>query len=292
MRRSSLIVVGLVLSSGAVAAAVPVSALPTTSAPSHDVAADDVISLVVIGDSVPFNSPEDCAGCVGFVDGYAAAIETATGRPVDVVNLSRHDGAVTADILAQLRGGELDEALSSADIVLISAGLNDGPPYSDPRPCPSGDLVTDVDYFEAIIATDDECVAEVVAAVATDIADVLDHVRTVAPGAAIAVLTAYDFWSGWAVLEAEGPDTSAAVSAVITRWLALWRTALCAEAELVDAVCIDVFGAFNGDDGSLPSGELLASDHAHPSQLGNDLIRDLLFESGLYALDAPAPSST
>ena len=40
----------------------------------------------------------------------------------------------------------------------------------------------------------------------------------------------------------------------------------------------DLFGAFNGPDGTTPSGSLLAPDYAHPSQEGNDRIRDLLLE--------------
>jgi lysophospholipase L1-like esterase len=261
------------------------------AAPPSSVPADDAISLVIIGDSVPYNSPDDCPGCTGFVDGYADAIEAVTGRPVEVDNRSRHDGAVTADIVAEVSSGELDEVVSSADIVLISTGLNDGPPYFDPRPCPSGDLVTDADYFAAIVATTDECVDDVVADVAAEAADVLASVRALAPDAAIGVLTAYDFWSGWDVLEAEGPELSADVSAVIVHALDRWRTALCAEAERVDAVCIDVFGAFNGPDGTQSSGELLASDHAHPSQLGNDVILDLLVNSQLIDLGT-APSTS
>ena len=37
-------------------------------------------SLVAVGDSIAFNSRDDCHGCTGFVDRYAAAISTATGH--------------------------------------------------------------------------------------------------------------------------------------------------------------------------------------------------------------------
>ena len=37
-------------------------------------------SLVAVGDSVPYNSPDDCSGCTGFVDRYATAI-TQGNRP-------------------------------------------------------------------------------------------------------------------------------------------------------------------------------------------------------------------
>ena len=113
--------------------------------------------LVVIGDSVPYNAPEDCPGCTGFVDGYAKVIETHTGLQVDVANHSRHDGAGTADIEEQLASGELTELLGSADIVLISMGLNDRPPYDRSRPCGVDGLETEAEFFAAVIATTTEC---------------------------------------------------------------------------------------------------------------------------------------
>ena len=45
------------------------------------------LSLGVIGDSIPYNSPEDCPGCRSFADRYAQSIEAATDRPVSVKNL-------------------------------------------------------------------------------------------------------------------------------------------------------------------------------------------------------------
>jgi hypothetical protein len=60
-----------------------------------------------------------------------------------------------------------------------------------------------------------------------------------------------------------------------------WSTELCDETPKVDAVCIRIYRAFIGPDGRTLSGPLLAPDHAHPSQAGNDLIRDVLIESGL-----------
>ena len=39
-------------------------------------------SLVVVGDSIPYNHPKDCPGCAGVATRYAAAIERATGRDV------------------------------------------------------------------------------------------------------------------------------------------------------------------------------------------------------------------
>ena len=55
-----------------------------------------------------------------------------------------------------------------------------------------------------------------------------------------------------------------------------WRDAACAETDAVDGTCVDLLAPFNGADGRSAAGDLLAADYTHPSQLGNDLIRDEL----------------
>ena len=67
-----VIAAGVLLASGC--AATP-SATPTPDASAS------ALSVVVIGDSIPFNSPEDCPGCTAFVDSYADGLaEKLRGR--------------------------------------------------------------------------------------------------------------------------------------------------------------------------------------------------------------------
>jgi lysophospholipase L1-like esterase len=83
-------------------------------------------SLVVVGDSIPFNSPDDCPGCTGFIDRYAAAITLATGHTVTVQNLSQHNGLQTDGLLAELQADQLRRAaLATADVIVVSIGFND-----------------------------------------------------------------------------------------------------------------------------------------------------------------------
>ena len=63
-----------------------------------------------------------------------------------------------------------------------------------------------------------------------------------------------------------------------------WNTMLCDSAEANGFDCVDVYHAFNGADGSKPSGDLLADDYTHPSQLGNDEISQLLTARGFAPL--------
>jgi lysophospholipase L1-like esterase len=82
---------------------------------------------------------------------------------------------------------------------------------------------------------------------------------------------------------ASGPASGLpkALYAAETYWFKQWTAAQCEEAEAAGAACIDVYSAFNGPDGTEPAGELLAADYTHPSQAGNDVIRDLLVDAGL-----------
>ena len=83
----------------------------------------DPLSIVVIGDSIPYNADQDCPGCTSFSQSYGDAIEAATGRRVAVSNMSRHDGATTADIAQQLAAGGLDRLIRDADVVDRLRGL-------------------------------------------------------------------------------------------------------------------------------------------------------------------------
>lgn len=75
---------------------------------------------------------------------------------------------------------------------------------------------------------------------------------------------------------AEGVAASAAV-------IAAWNKMICGAAERNGFACADISTAFNGKDGTKPSGNLLA-DHIHPSNLGNKVIADVLVKFGFEPL--------
>ncbi|HET9420267.1 MAG TPA: SGNH/GDSL hydrolase family protein [Nocardioides sp.] len=252
------------------------TAAPTGSSPPPS------LSVVVVGDSIPYNSPADCAGCVGFVESYGEALGEELGEPVGTANLSRHDGARTRDIVVQLASGELDETLATADVVIMSVGFNDQPPYTDPdQPCHVDEPASDEDAVDAVVATTRDCVDTVTATLRRTLARGLRELRERAPGATVAALVPYDAWNGWAALDALPVAQGRSVTRLVSYALDAWRTALCAEMVEAGGVCVDVYRAFNGPDGAQPSGELLAPDYTHPSQEGNDRIRDVLLAARL-----------
>jgi lysophospholipase L1-like esterase len=219
------------------------------------------------------------------VDSYGAALEDRLGRPVDVLNRSRHDGAQTHDIVQELSApGLLIDELRAADVVIVSTGFNDLPPFGEAYPgCPTppGGEATNAAWAQALAETSETCIDDRVDAIRAEVRQVFARLRELAPEAKIGALTAYDAWSGWPELNQVDADVVTRLSTSIRYALDAWNTALCEEAVAVGVVCVDVHDAFNGADGATASGGLLATDYSHPSQAGNDLIRDVLLESDL-----------
>ena len=80
------------------------------------------LDLVVIGDSIPYNSSADCPGCTGFVDRYATALAQATGRKVETSNLSEHTGLTLPQLLDEL--DSFKEPLTGADAIIVGIAHN------------------------------------------------------------------------------------------------------------------------------------------------------------------------
>ncbi len=260
------------------------ASIPATPSaePTTDV---EAFTLVAMGDSIPFNSADDCPGCTGFVTSYARALETELGGPVTVVNRSRHDGARAIDIVDQMQSdATLRSQLEAADVVVISIAFNDQPPFSDPHDaCPPalGPSASDTDAIQAAAATSRECIDSVVPVTRGQVAEVFAGIRRAAPHAAVGVLAPYDTWRGWSFLDQFDEETRSALLDAEAYWFRTWNPALCGEAAAIDAVCVDVHRAFNGADGTDPAGDFVGGDYTHPSQKGNDVIRDLLVAAAL-----------
>jgi lysophospholipase L1-like esterase len=213
------------------------------------------------------------------VNSYTGALSEREGEPYAAVNRSRIDGAQTVDVLEEVQSGSLDAVLSEAEVIIVSVGANDLPPY---REGDCSDAAIDLHDVEsaavALAATTEECIATHTAAAGANLASLLESVREVAPDASILALTAYNAWTGWPLLDALGPAVAGPVSQVVVASTDAWRAEVCEKAEDVGGECVDLLAAFNGADGLTPAGDLLAADYGHPSQEGHDLIRDLLLE--------------
>lgn len=252
---------------------------PPTASDSTPLAGDisSPLKLVAIGDSIPFNSPNDCPGCTGFVDQYAAALEEATGRPVETTNLSQHNGLTLPMLLDEL--DDFRDQLSAADAIIVGVAHNTIALNSD-DPCGTTfDSATNT--FVDWSALDQAC-SEAASAAARPLYDEL--FSTIAgwrqgQATILRTIDKYSDWLGWpaAHLTPEQEQTT-------VMFHDDWNRMLCDAATANEFVCVDIYHSFNGPDGTTPSGPLLAADYTHPSQLGNDLIAQQLVEAGFAPL--------
>lgn len=252
------------------ATTVPTRVLPT-SRPRPD------LVLLAMGDSIPYNAPDDCPGCSGYVAQYGEAIADATSLSVGVLNRSQHTGLTIEGLLNSFANETFTTEVADADAITISIGYNDAPMGVTDDPCDgaSGDF-PDLEQYT------DECIDEWADAFALQFDDVLTQVGELRAGkpTLLSVINVYDWWRGFE----QNPDEIDANIDVVRRVLERQNADICRIATEHGFLCADVHGAFNGLKHDQPSGELLAVDYSHPSQSGNDLIARTLIDLGFAPL--------
>ena len=242
-------------------------------------------SLVAVGDSIPFNSPNDCRGCTGFVDRYAAAITQATGHPVTVQNLSQHSGLQTDGLLAELKtDSKRREALANADIIIVSIAANDNPVTGNDDPCqahtsPGGNW----DWTKITPA----CTAAAADKFQPKLESVFAQIVALRAGkpTIFRTINMYNDWNGG--IDSETGKNTPPEAANATRALFdAWSGMICKAAEANGFLCADTYHAFNGPDGlKIAVGILTASKaNGHPSNKGNEVIASVLADLGYAPL--------
>ena len=253
------------------------SGSPAASSPEGSASPSGGLKLVALGDSIPYNSPEDCPGCTGFVDLYADAVAGATGQPVEVTNLSDHTGLTLPDLLGQL--DSFTAALAEADVIVVGIAHN-SIELNAAKPCgavfdEASNTLSDWSKVDAI------CASESAASYRKDYDELFATIAATREGrpTILRTLNKYSDWIGWE----DGHLTPAQEKKTVLMHDA-WNDMLCQSAERNGFGCVDVYHAFNGPSGSKPAGDLLAADYTHPSQAGNDRIAQLLADSGYAPL--------
>lgn len=250
--------------------AAPTRVLPTPT-PRHD------LVLLAMGDSIPYNSPDDCPGCAGYVEQYGKAIADATGESVGVLNRSQHTGLTIEGLLNLFNNETFTAEVADADAITISIGYNDAPMGVTDDPCDgaSGDFPDLAKYTDA-------CIDEWADEFAAQFEDVLASVVELRAGkpTLVSVINVYDWWRGFE----QNPEEIDANIDVVRRVLERQNEDICRIADEHGFLCADVHTAFNGPEHDQPSGSLLAVDYSHPSQAGNDLIAQTLVDLGFAPL--------
>jgi lysophospholipase L1-like esterase len=246
------------------------TALPSSSPTPSPTLAGPHLTYVALGDSLLFALEEDCDSCTSAVVIYGKQVETDLGMPVEVHNLTMHNGLKTPGLLAYLKDGvsigrtaeNARTAVAAADIVSITIGFNDS-------------TLSDKDNLAAFVneyaATLDAILGEV------------DALRAGKP-TMVRVTTIYN--NGIAEkpeLDPDGPGSG------VNGWKPIveaQNTAICDVAAKHKATCVDIYEPFNGKDGlSSPLAKgYIAPDGVHPSQLGMDVIAAALVGGGYKPL--------
>ena len=266
-----VVIVGLIVTACAPqAAATP--AAPSAPAP---------WSLVAVGDSLIFNSVDDCGGCIGSVAMYADAITKATGHPVNVQNLSQHNGLRTDDLLDELKNDTLRrEALANADIILVSIGVNDTPFGDDNDPCDGSGFPVWSKFNATCVAADAEIYRPKLESVFAQIVALRAGKPTI-----FRTITPYNDWLGGIDGEsgvAVPPQATEPTHEVYDAWSAM----TCKAATANGFGCADTYHAFNGPEGlKVIAGDLTVSKaNGHPNDKGNEVIAQTLVDLGFAPL--------
>lgn len=246
-------------------------------------------SLVAVGDSIAYNSPDDCRGCTGFVDRYAAAITQATGHPVQVQNLSEHSGLQTDDLLAELKtDSQRREALSKADIIIVSIAYNDNPVTGNDDPCHA--YTGNGWDWTKVTPT---CTAAAAVKFQPKLESVYAQIVTLRAGkpTIFRTINMYNDWIGGADSDT-GKDTPPEATNATHALYDAWSAMICKAAEANGFGCADTYHAFNGLDGlKVAAGDLTASKaNGHPSDKGNEVIAGVLADLGYAPLGPTATS--
>lgn len=251
------------------------SKVSTTSQPPASSAASSGLTLVAIGDSIPFNSPDDCPGCTGFIDRYADAATEALGRPVEVKNMTDHTGLTLPRLLDGLRFQQ--EALAAADIIVVGIAHNSAELASD-TPCGAPLTTDDMPDWSKI---DGKCATSAAAGYRAQFEELFTRVSALRKGepTVLRTINRYSDWIGWS--EAH---LTRAQERKTTLILDEWNKMLCSTAEANGFTCVDIYHAFNGPHGTKAAGDLLAGDYTHPSEAGNELIARLMTAKGFAPL--------
>jgi lysophospholipase L1-like esterase len=260
---------------GTTGAPAPSSTVVVTTVASPTSTGPASLNLVAIGDSIPYNSSNDCSGCTGFVDQYADAVEAATGNKVLVTNLSEHNGLTLPQLLEQLDG--FSSKLAAADIILVGIAHNSAELSSD-TPCGAP---VDTNQMPDWSKVDMGCAVAGADTYRPQYESLFSRIAALRTGKPTILRTVnrYNDWIGFPSGNFT-PDIDAKTKLIIDQWDQM----LCAAARQSGFGCADIYAAFNGPDGLTPSGDLLGPDYTHPSQKGNDLITSVLVDMGFAPL--------
>jgi lysophospholipase L1-like esterase len=250
----------------------PSSAASSPTESASPPAAEAGLKLVAIGDSIPYNSSEDCPGCTGFVDRLATAVGESEGEEVEVDNLSEHNGLTLEMLMDEL--DSFSEDLADADVILVGIAHN-SIELASYTPCGTPADENELPDWSVMTEKCARASAEKYRPIYDELFGTIAGLRQGKP-TLLRTVNRYNDWIGYTEIEFT-PE----VDRKTAMFIRYWNDMLCASAEAHGFGCADLSTAFNGKDGMRPSGDLLGGDYTHPSEKGNELIAQVLTAMGI-----------
>ncbi len=248
-----------------------------------------MLRLVVLGDSIAVPSV-GCGDCTGFDELYADYLTTLTGRPVDLRNLAV-PAAQIEDLKSLLDSNAVVQgAIAKADIVVVSIGYNDGPPWGPDDPCHVQEMATDADLIPAILAMTPECITATIEKYRGELDAAYGRIEELADGRRQVRITfgvfdnIRDNPGGDGTLPQVAPEDMQAAIELFGSIIDRWNDMDCEVATAHGFVCADLHQAFNGPDGKSSVGVFTAPDWVHPNAAGQAVMAELLERVDVSAL--------
>ena len=271
----------LVVAACAGSAGSTASTTPTTVASATPAASADLLRLVILGDSIAV--PEvGCGACIGFDEQYAAYLETQAARPVDLRN-----EAVPGDRIVSLKSlldtnTAVQAKVAKADIVVVSIGYNNGPPWDPDDPCHVPLVERDADLIPEILAMTPECITETIDKYRVELDAVYGRIEALAAGRPQVRITfgvfdnIRDNPGGDGTLPQVSPEDMQPAFELFVSIFDRWNAMDCEVATAHGFVCADLRHAFNGPDGNGSVEPYTAPDWVHPNEAGQSVMAKLL----------------
>ena len=231
-----------------------------SAAPRPPIPAIGQVHVVALGDSVTSGTACNCAA---FPSMYGDLLHTRTGDTVTVDNLGA-SGLDSTGLLRQLDqpNSPTEQAISGADIVLLTIGAND-----------FGDHHDDV---TAGRCTDTDCVADEREQLTINLHRILGRIHALRGDQPTTIL-ATGYWNVFEdgdVARRTFPATGRAATDQLTLQV---NAAIAGAAHTDDATYVDIYTPFERDAADVTT--LLAADGDHPNAAGHALIARLLLEA-------------
>jgi len=189
---------------------------------------------VAFGDSWPYGA--HCHGCRPFPLLYADELKAMTGHRIDFINLTTN-GGTSQDLLKSIQTSQKTrDAVMSANIIIISTGMNDLDPTIDLYSAGKCGGVDNLDCFRKVAEgwrlSFDEIITEI------------NTLRNGKPTAIRLVTNSNEFLSDPELYQLfGGPEFGSKGGALITN---LHHDVLCEVAAKHEAVCVDLRPVLNG----------------------------------------------